>query len=239
MYSQTPYPELLSLLSFIKKTCVAKKQSNIRCVLKLLSIVMRYSDFAWIGLGFANCFLLSSSALALSVGTPITGSLTQGNTTNLYDPNNGFVPTGQGYLNASNQQNSTTVNLSNTSVEFGYSNNFSTITADFTTTTLTIQDIVTANQLGIPEQQTFVSTGFTGATLTTQSDSFPSGNSISISGDTITFNASLVSGGTYTAVYQINSASVPFEFSPVSGLAIGITSFLGMRLVKKSKLAAK
>ena len=94
-----------------------------------------------------------------------------------YDPANGFVPTGQGYLNASDQQNSATVNLSNTSVEFGFgSGNIDT--ADFTTTTLTIQDV--SSYGASSEQQSFVSSGFIGATLTKLSDSFPSGDSISI-----------------------------------------------------------
>jgi hypothetical protein len=205
-------------------------------------MMIKYKNFLWIAMGLANCFMMSSSALALTVGTPITGSLNfDGNPPNFYDPANGGVPTGQGYLNASDQQNSPTVSLSNTAVEFGYTDANNTDTANFTTTgptttTLTIQDV--SSLASAPEEQTFISNGFIGATLTQISDTFPAGNGITISGDQITFNAPQISSaGIYTAEYVINTTRVPFEFSPVSGLAIGITSFLGMRMVKKSKMA--
>jgi hypothetical protein len=190
--------------------------------------------------------VFSLSAQAITIGSPITGSMTFANI-NVYEPNDPYFPApkGLGFLNASDESNSTTVNLSNQKVEFGMSIDVMTETADFTTTGLTISQIFKDN---IPSlTRVFVSDAFKGLTINKISDSFNGGGvTYSLSNDTLTvttFGNSIFPGMVLPANYSASfefiapaATSVPEPFTVIGTLVGGTAAF---RMKKKLKLARK
>ena len=156
-------------------------------------------------------------AKAQLAGTDVTGSIyfNGGFTIDGYDPKNGAVPAG--YENTAG----TTVPISNTAVEFGFSDGYNFDTADFTSVTLTLTDQVNMNG-AVPWQQTFTDPDFSGV-ITKTSDTFDDGGvTASASGDTLTLNwaGTNATDVTYTAVLDVGSAlQVP---EPSSWAMIGL-----------------
>jgi hypothetical protein len=183
--------------------------------------------------GFA--ILQSAPAKAVTVGDQITGSLSfGGGSTNYFNPSNGGVPSGQGYLNAPDKFNSNVVPLSDTSTEFGYSDAANTDTADFISAGLILKDVSQSN--GSSTAYSFVSNGFVGSTLNLVSSNF-SGVTYSLAGDTITINApAFSSAGTYSANFRFSpvTASVPEPFTVIGSLVGGIAAFCMKKKLKAS-----
>ncbi|WP_414529618.1 hypothetical protein [Nodularia chucula] len=203
---------------------------------------MKLSRFWPLVVGSAAVGILASSAspvqaLMVMVGTPITGSLLfGGNSTNFYSPTNGFVPTGQGYLNASDQNNSATVPLSETATEFGFVDSSNTNTADFTTIGLTIQNITNGNSISY--QQIFVSSAFTGLSINKIADTFlNAGVTASLIDDTITIGIPGFNNtpGTFTASFEFSNATpVPFDI-PGGATIPTVGSLFALALMRKAR----
>ena len=165
-------------------------------------------------------------ARAQLAGTQVTGSIyfNGGFTIDGYDPKNGAVPAG--YENTAG----TTVPISNTAVEFGFSDGYNVDTADFTYVTLTLTDQVNMNG-AVPWQQTFTDPAFSGV-VTKVSDTFDNGGvTASSSGDTIILSwaGTNTTDVTYTAVFDVGSVLQVPEPSTWALLAVG-ASLLGLTL---------
>ena len=150
---------------------------------------------------------------AALVGTSVTGSLTfRGDPSNYFDPLYGFVPT-IGYLNASG----TTVTVSGSAVEFGFSDGASIISADFSGSQLTVNDTVEIPGANNSFQMTFMDSAFAGQYLSSISDNFPL-SAHSLTGNLITLNyagANLSSGESLTAKFDV----IPVPEPSAAGLA--------------------
>src|ERR1700733_7532596 len=123
-------------------------------------------------------FALTSGVLApgmVSAAT-LTGSSVSGqmlisdSPPNYFDPANGFVPSGYGNSSPHGPNNVTI----GSGVEFGYQDTANAITADFTGTGVTLQDVSTS-PLSVSISFLFTDTLFAGATITAGSDNFPNG----------------------------------------------------------------
>jgi hypothetical protein len=143
-----------------------------------------------------------ASAQADLIGTSVTGQMLISGT-NYFESANGYVPAG--YDN-SGLGTSTTVTI-DSGIEFGFHDGSNTDTADFTGTTLTLQDVSVNNSIGIT--YIFTDTAFTGFSLS--SNTFPSSVTATLVGDVLTLNAPAISSsGTYDAVYNLSTtASAP------------------------------
>jgi PEP-CTERM motif. len=163
-------------------------------------------------------------AHASLVGTSVTGSLQfNGSGPNYFNPTNGFVPTGNGYLNASDQFNSPTVTISGSAVEFGFFDGANRDTADFSDIGLTITDISGASG-GSSSTYTFVDNAFVGLSVTKLTDTYATPVSFSLVGNTLTVSASAFSGPvTNTATFSLAS-SVP-EPQSAGLIAAGLALF--------------
>lgn len=163
------------------------------------------------------------------IGTPVTGSLTFGTTTNYYDPSilGGWYVNGPADLNTGG----TTVAISATAAEFGYADGASTISANFTGTQLTLTETSTGPA---GWTQTFTDPAFAGLSLV--SSSF-TGLSYSSSGDTLTFiwggSPSTSVTTTYSATFNIVDPAVP-EASAAGFLMIGM-GLVVLLLVKRNR----
>ena len=146
----------------------------------------------------------ASAARAFSPGDLVTGKLTFNgdSTTNYFDPANHDVPTG--YSNTAGS----TVAISNSATEFGYTDFFNLVdTADFNTPgMLTLQDTIQFNSTFYTESFTGKTAGeFTGLVLV--SSNFPTAPTFSVANDTLTINFPTINNaGTFTAVFAVASA---------------------------------
>jgi hypothetical protein len=167
--------------------------------------------------------LLLASAVALTAtaamgATTITGSIyfNGGFASNGYNPTNGGVPAGYG-----NETSNTVIVGSNS--EFGFQDDYNRDTADFTNTTLTLEDQVLS--VGASSwQQTFTASTpdfFQGLTLA--SSTFSS-LTYSVSGDTLTVNWPGEYGtvpADFTATFDFTGAPEPEDWIlMISGLGI-------------------
>ena len=153
---------------------------------------------------------------AFLIGTQVTGSLGfGGGTTNYFDPNNGFVPTG--YLN---KTSGTTVTIAEPAIEFGFSDGSNTDTANFTDTQLVVTDVSTSG--GASVLMTFTDAAFANTTVSIASSNF-TGLTATRSGNTITVAyGSFSTIGTFTGTINITSPSSVPEPASVVMLALGL-----------------
>lgn len=161
---------------------------------------------------------MCGTAHAGLIGTTINGDLDIG--INLFDPSNGFVPSG--YENTAGP----TVAISSTATEFGFQDgNDILATADFTDTGFTLTEHTTGIR-GLT--YIFVDTAFTGLSLKEISDSF-SGDAVSLTGDVLTINTPSVDAGLFSLSYDFVS-DVP-EPSSLAMLGTSVLSlaFFGWR----------
>ena len=171
-----------------------------------------------------KAFVLAAAALVLAtsarveaatlIGTQVSGVLDFiGFMKNYFDPVNGLVPAG--YLNTSGS----TVTISSNAVEFGFADSTTTITAEFTSSQLIVEDQPKATAHYNPLQLIFTNSAFT--SLAEVSDTFPDGGLTgSLNGPVITLNwagGNLTSGQPVQAVFNVN---VP----PAPRLSIRLTS---------------
>lgn len=188
---------------------------------------------------------LSSLALLLAlsicahaqslIGSSVTGSLQfSGNTTNFFDPSNGFVPPGFG------NSTSPTVTVDG-GVEFGFRDSSNFDTADFSLNTLFIQDITSAlSGPSLAFRMTFMDAAFlnfSGVTLS--ADTF--GLTFSLLGDTLTIDVPQFNiqpaQFTRSALFTFNSpAGVPESGTTVLLLCLGLASTLVMRRIVASRV---
>lgn len=174
--------------------------------------------------------VIALPAKASLVGSSVTGSLTfAGDPSNYFDPGYGFVP--PGYLNTSG----TTVTISGNSVEFGYNDGGSLISANFSDNQLTVADLIEMAGPNNGFQMTFTDTAFAGEYLIRGSDTFPVSD-YSLAGDEITLH---YAGGN-PALGQTVGASFTLAAIPEpSTLGLGFLSGLGSLaavLMRKSRL---
>ena len=155
------------------------------------------------------------------VNTPVTGVLNFGTgTTNYYDPAvfGGIFVDGLGDLNSAGS----TVTISSSGTEFGFSAGGTTITANFTGTQLTITEIASSPS---GWTQTFTDPAFAGATLVSNSFvglSYPNGPS---TGDQLVFSwagaGATSQPTTYSATFNVIDPALP-EPSNLNSLVMGL-----------------
>lgn len=145
-------------------------------------------------LAFACLSLASHPVFADAIGTSVTGSLTFNGAgpTNYFLVSNGSVPPGYG----NSISDPTTIG---SGIEFGYVDFFNTNTADFTGSTLTVQDVSSFADGAF--EMDFTDTYFTGVTLLAGSNP---GFTYSFSGNTLqVFFAGTSTPGTYAASFTL------------------------------------
>ncbi len=183
----------------------------------------------------SSAFLLSAlvatADAASLVGTSVTGSLMfAGDPSNYFDPGYGFAPLTD--LNAID--NSTTVTISNTAVEFGYDDGANLITVDFTDNGVTMSDVVELTGSNVPITMTFTDP----ALVHEYAPALP--GIFSISGDVLTAN---LPGGNVTMgqpPITYSSGLVPVPEPSTKGFvyltlfAFGILSFRTSRRTARS-----
>lgn len=174
---------------------------------------MRLSLFVAAGLLTA-----SLAAHADGTGTSVTGGLFfAGGTTNYFDPANGFVPAGFG-----NSAGTTTT--IGPGVEFGFMDTVNTDTADFTGSTLTVNDVDLST--AAPFEMTFTDAAFTGFT---QTGGAAAGYSFSFSGDTLdVFYAGSATPGTFTGNFDYSTATPTSATPEPSSIALLGSGALGL-----------
>ena len=156
------------------------------------------------------------------IGTQVSGELYfNGYLQNFFDPANGFVPAG--YLNVAG----TTVTISSTAVEFGYSDPTATVTADLAGSQLVVVDhpTLTGNYNSI--RLVFTDSGF--SSLSPLSDNFPHGGmTASLSGGAVTLNWAggfLANGQTLQAVFNVTPIPEPSTFALTWLSVAGLVGF--------------
>jgi len=176
----------------------------------------------------AFALLMAVSARADLIGTSVTGQmLIQGNPPNYFESVNGYVPAGYGN---SGLGASSTVTIG-AGIEFGYADPANTDTADFTGTTVTLQDVSVAGSL--PVEYIFTDAAFSGLSLSLDSNNFPAGFTASLVGDVLTLSApSIGSGGTYLAEYTLSSVPEP------SAVILLATVLLAVTLLARKRIAS-
>jgi hypothetical protein len=169
------------------------------------------------------------------LGTSVDGSLIfGGDPSNYFDPGNGFVP-GTGYLNVSG----TTVTVSDSSVEFGFDDGSSLISANFSDNQLTVQDLIEQSGASNSFQMVFRDAAFAGQYLIPVSDSFPFGD-YSVVGDVMTLDyggGNPAMGQTLSAEFIVTSVPEPSTFGclGISALA-AVVVFFACGNVRKREL---
>jgi len=189
------------------------------------------------------CLFSVASAKAVTlVGTSVTGSVNvNGGSSNGFDPANGVVPS-TGYLNSSTNDDSATVVISDSAIEFGAATASDTVTANFTDNLLTITDDKTSGgTTSLGGSMSFTDTSFGGITAMS-TDTFPNGLTEGISGDVITVSwggGTIALDTTYEAEFCI-TAVTPQTFTSVptpASFGIGLLAIpmVGLWLVKRNK----
>ena len=149
--------------------------------------------FSGIVLNAATCVAVSQAGLT---GTAVTGSLRFVGNTNFFDPASGKVPSGYG------NSSTTTPTVADPQIEFGFQDNFSRITADFTNLQLTISEQAIIGTDATIERYRFVNSAFSGLTPVLVSNTYPVGPTTSLVDDTLTIslpdNYSTTTGNTTT-----------------------------------------
>jgi hypothetical protein len=182
---------------------------------------MRALRIAIVAAAAVACVSGGAAKAATLVGTQVAGGLYfPGRLQNYFDSANGFVPAG--YLNTTG----TTVTISATAVEFGYSDGTAVITADFTGNQLMVTDEPQYTATYLPLQLVFTNTAFTN--LTAGADSFPNGGvAASLSGDVITLawaGGDLTEGVSVQAIFNLNLPASPrLSIQPTPTNAVVIT----------------
>jgi hypothetical protein len=168
----------------------------------------------------------------------VTGSLNLGSppiAVNYFDPIHGLVP--PGYENSSPHTGSS-VTVSGTASEFGYSNGPSTIVADFGSTTLLLSDTTTTADSS-PLSFTFTDSAFAGLVLSKTNDTFPVGGlTATLSGTTLTVTTNDLSGvaGSFNGIFTLMSPSAVPEPSQLTLVGVAGLLFVGRFL--RRRLAA-
>ncbi len=164
---------------------------------------------------------------ATLVGTAVTGSLSfSGDPSNYFDPGYGFVPAG--FLNLSG----TTVTVSDSAAEFGYDDGASRISANFSDSSVTINDLIELSGATNAFRLTFTDAAFAGRHLVAGANSLPLSD-YSLNGDVITLDypgGNPSQGQTLTAVFTITSAP-----EPATPGFIAISALLFLALFRTSK----
>lgn len=171
-----------------------------------------------------SAFALSANAASL-VGTSVTGSLMfPGDPSNYFDPGYGFAPSGD--LNAID--NSTTVPVSNSFVEFGYDDGVANaLSADFTGTQLTITDVVEGTGTNFGFTMMFSDNSFAGYNLIPV-NSLTLIDSYSLAGSNLTVSSAgrnVTAGQTFSDTFYFSAVPEP------SNLGLCLSAFIGLALV--------
>jgi hypothetical protein len=123
--------------------------------------------------------------------------------------------------------------------EFGYMDFGNTDTADFTGTSLTLQD-VSALGFSVPVTFIFTDTAFLGATITQGTDSFPSLVTADLTGDVLTLtmpSETGAAGATWQDNLTINFVVVQTpEPGTLTLMLIGL-GLLGLMIVMRKRIA--
>lgn len=177
-------------------------------------------------------FAAATPTKADLIGSSVSGQMqVSGGTVNFFDPANGFVPAGFG--NSSSPDNV----VIGAETEFGYMDGANTDTADFTGTSLTLQDV---SVLGgsVPVTFIFTDTAFLGATITQGTDSFPSLVTADLTGDVLTLTMPSEAGNaTWQDNLTINLVVVQTpEPGTLSLMLFGLGS-LGLMIVMRKHIA--
>ena len=154
------------------------------------------------------------------IGTSVSGQMQIASfgTENFFDPANGLVPAGFG--------NSTSPNnvVIGAETEFAFMDPSNTDTVDFSSTSLTLQD-VTDNGVSRAVTYIFTDTAFLGASLSQGTDSFPNLVTANLTGDVLTLTMPEEHIVTFNATWQdvvnINLVQTP-EPSSFPLLALGL-----------------
>ena len=177
---------------------------------------------------------ISVTACGAASATTIDGSVTFGGSgsTNYFDPANGFVPAGYG----NSSPNGPSAVSVGAGVEFAYADPTNADTADFTTTSLVVQDIC----LGICSANNSFEMIFTASTagffsgLALATDTL--GLTYGLVGDTLTvdFAGGDVSG-TAAANFTFSGSATPLPAAlPLFASGLGALGLLGWRRKRKN-----
>lgn len=182
---------------------------------------------------FLFAFDVAGHAASL-VGTSVTGSLVfsgDPSMTNYFDPVNGFAaPGAQNFID-----NSSTVTVSSTAVEFGYDDGVSNaFSADFTNHQLIITDTVEGTGTNFGFNMTFTDSAFLGQNLIPV-NSLTLIDSYSSAGGVFTLSSpggSVTAGETFTDTFDIASVPEPSTqgLDCLALLAFGALAFRTFRL---------
>ena len=187
---------------------------------------------------FWSAFAVAGHAATL-VGTSVTGSLVfsgDPSMTNYFDPINGFAAPGD--LNFID--NSTTVTISDTAVEFGYDDGVSNaFSADFSDHQLTITDLVEGTGTNFGFTMTFSDSAFSGQYLVpvnslTLIESYSSAAGVFTLSST---GGSVTAGETLTDTFNVASVPEPSTqgFVCLALLAFGTLVFRSFRRIAASE----
>ncbi len=187
---------------------------------------------------FLFAFAVTARAATL-VGTSVTGSLIfsgDPSMTNYFDPINGFAAPGA--LNFID--NSSTVTISSTAVEFGYDDGVSNaFSADFTDHQLTITDMVEGTGTNFGFNMTFSDPAFSGQYLIpvnslTLIESYSSADGIFTLSSP---GGSVTAGETFTDTFNVAPVPEPSTqgFVCVALLALGTLAFRTFRPIAESE----